>query len=145
MYLCRLGPNELADTEGFVKGAITSSGLEPRTTYEMAICLKATGQLIGGVGLFDINTIHKKAELGYSLNPAYWGQGYVSEAASSMIIFAFDVLKLHRVEATCDIRNIGSYKVMEKCGMTREGLLRENMLIKRHWRDSYIYSKIIKD
>lgn len=47
---------------------------------------------------------------------------------------------MHRIYATCDPRNIGSSKVLEKVGMTREGRLREDLLIKDRWRDSLVYS-----
>lgn len=58
-----------------------------------------------------------------------------------MITFGFDTLKLHRIYATCDPRNIGSSKVLEKVGMAKEGILRENMLMKDGiWRDSFLYS-----
>jgi len=58
-----------------------------------------------------------------------------------VITFGFDTLKLHRIYATCDPRNIGSSKVLEKVGMAKEGILRENMLMKDGvWRDSFLYS-----
>lgn len=51
---------------------------------------------------------------------------------------AFSVLKLHRVWATCDTRNIGSWRVMEKIGMRREGHFLRDTFQKREWRDSYL-------
>ena len=60
-----------------------------------------------------------------------------------MMTFGFETLKLHRIYATCDPRNIGSSKVLEKIGMSKEGILRENMLMKDGvWRDSLLYSML---
>ncbi|MCJ7842418.1 GNAT family N-acetyltransferase [Lederbergia sp. NSJ-179] len=57
-----------------------------------------------------------------------------------MIGFGFGELKLHRIYATCDQRNIGSARVLEKVGMIKGGRIREHLLIKDEWRDSYLYS-----
>jgi RimJ/RimL family protein N-acetyltransferase len=83
---------------------------------------------------------NKIAEIGYCLNRSYWGKGYGTEVAASLIEFGFKDLKMHRIVAMCDPKNIGSWKIMEKNGMTREGVLRENKIIRGNWRDSYIYS-----
>lgn len=68
-----------------------------------------------------------------------------TEAARLLIDFGFKELHLHRIYATCDPRNIASYKVMEKLGLTFEGRMRENLLIKDGWRDSLLYSILETD
>ena len=58
---------------------------------------------------------------------------------------AFKTLNLHRVIATCDVRNTGSFGVMEKLGMRREGALRQDRQIKGAWRDTYLYAVLAEE
>ena len=51
---------------------------------------------------------------------------------------------MHRIYATCDVNNVASARVLEKAGMQREGLLRQDMLLRGRWRDSYLYA-ILED
>jgi [ribosomal protein S5]-alanine N-acetyltransferase len=66
--------------------------------------------------------------------------GYASEVAKKLISFGFLQFKLHRIYATCDVRNIASAKVLEKCGLILEGRMREDLLLRDGWRDTFIYS-----
>lgn len=65
---------------------------------------------------------------------------YASEAAEAIIGFGFKDLNLHKIFATCDPNNIGSAKVLENIGMSKEGRLRRHKYEKGKWRDSFIYS-----
>jgi len=133
------GPNTLNETAVFVKGAVDSQRENPRIKFELAVEHPLHG-LIGGCGIYINNVNNKIAEIGYCLNRSSWGKGYGTEVAASLIEFGFKDLKMHRIAATCDPKNIGSWKIMEKNGMTREGILRENKIIRGNWHDSYIYS-----
>jgi len=57
-----------------------------------------------------------------------------------MVDWGFERLGLHRIWAICDIRNVGSRRVLEKIGMSREAHLREHLWVKGRWRDSYLYA-----
>ena len=74
--------------------------------------------------LVSLSAENKEGEIGYILNRRYWNQGYMTEAARKVVSFGFEQLGLHRIIATCDPANIGSYRVMEKIGMQREGLFK---------------------
>lgn len=82
--------------------------------------LKTTGQLIGTIDLRIIDQ-HAIAEIGYSLNKAFWGQGYVPEAANELLRLGFEELQLIRIFAVYDIDNPKSGRVLEKIGMKLEG------------------------
>jgi ribosomal-protein-alanine N-acetyltransferase len=86
---------------------------------------KASGKLIGRTGLIHVDPVHEKAEIGYALARAYWSQGIVTEATREIVRYAFVQAGFHRLEARCNASNPGSYRVMEKLGMSFEGLLRE--------------------
>ena len=80
-------------------------------------------KVIGGIsGRVDVQ--NETGELGYSIGRSYWGQGLMPEASETVVDWAFEELVLAKVLAGADLRNIGSQRVMEKLGMTREGVLR---------------------
>ena len=96
--------------------------------------------MIGSGELNIRDIINRIGEIAYIVNPDYWGKGIATEAAKLLIEFGFKELNLHRNYAKCDTRNIGSDKVLGKIGMTMEGRMREDLLIKDGWRDSLLYS-----
>jgi ribosomal-protein-alanine N-acetyltransferase len=109
------------------------------------IVLGAIGGLIGTCGFVDCRSAHRRAELGYALGRCYWGQGYMTEAVRAVIAFSFDQLALNRIEALCEPPNVGSSRVMEKAGMTYEGLLRQYLCYQGRCRDLEIYSILRRD
>ncbi len=59
--------------------------------------------------------------------------------------FGFNDLKLHRIEAGCAVENIASSKVLEKVGMTKEGIKRKILPIRGEWKDNYFYAILEED
>jgi RimJ/RimL family protein N-acetyltransferase len=82
--------------------------------------------------------------IGYLVHPDYQRQGVATEVAQLLLRFGFEELGLHRIEATCDPRNLASKRVLEKLGMTLEGTRRQNLLIRDGWRDSLLFG-ILED
>ena len=91
-----------------------------------AIVLKETGRVIGSIGLHndDRRTAPHVRMLGYALSESYWGQGIMVEAVQAVLGHSFGQLHLDRVSAYCYEDNFGSVRVLEKCGFSKEGLLR---------------------
>ncbi|MCM2996222.1 ribosomal-protein-alanine N-acetyltransferase [Paenibacillus favisporus] len=106
---------------------------------------KASGKLIGRTGLIHVDPVHEKAEIGYALARAYWSQGFVTEATREIVHYAFVQAGFHRLEARCNASNPGSYRVMEKLGMSFEGVLREQLKIKGQFVDQRMYSILRQD
>lgn len=104
-----------------------------------AIVLKENNKMIGTIDL-RVDANHKKAELGYILNKQFWGNGYVTEAANLLIELGFQTLGLERIYAMYDIKNQASGRVMERLGMTSEGILRKNRLVKGQFSDDECYA-----
>ncbi len=98
--------------------------------YDWAIIYEADCKMVGTCGFTSFNCTADSAEVGYVLNPSYWGKGIVTEALERVLRFGFEELKLHRIEARFMEGNDRSLRVMEKVGMRFEGILRESMLIK---------------
>lgn len=105
---------------------------------------KSTGQMIGTAGFVYVDPRHARAELAYALSRDYWNKGIMSEIALALIHYGFETLKLARIEARCIESNAGSYRVMEKCGMTFEGIGRKQLFAKGKFQDLKMYA-IVND
>lgn len=92
-----------------------------------AITLKETGKMIGTIELYNHVPLFK-AELGYALNPKYWGMGIVPEAVNEVLSFGFEYLALKRIEAGAFLDNEQSKRVCEKTGFSFEGVSRNGYL-----------------
>ena len=101
--------------------------------------------LIGTCSLFHLNAQCRRAEIGYGIARPCWRQGYMVEAVSALIGYAFGELQLHRLEADIDPRNLASARSLEKLGFQREGLLRERWLVGDEVCDSALYGLLAGD
>lgn len=93
-----------------------------------AITLKDNFKMIGTVELHSYTKNHK-AELGYTINPRYWGKGYAVEASKYVIAWGFEELGLKRIECNAFSTNKQSSRVCEKLGLTYEGLRRKGYML----------------
>ena len=100
-------------------------------------------KVIGGTGL-RVNGQDQVGELGYAIARTHWGQGIATEASSAVMDWGFRTLGLHKVFARADLRNVGSWRVMEKLGMTREGVLRSHVRLRDEYSDD-VYYGILRD
>lgn len=137
-------PNKtLEDTRALIERmAATRPGME-RLIW--AIEHKENSKMLGTVGLHLDSARHARAELAYIINKAYWGRGIVPEAAQRVIQYGFEALQLHRIQALCKPENMASARVMEKVGMSYEGIMREYIFIKGTWWDSKMYAILRQD
>ena len=103
--------------------------------FDWAIVCKDSGKMIGTCGFTRFFFAHNGGEIGYVLNPAYHGQGIATEVVGRVIRYGFENLALERIEGKFMIENKASRRVMEKNGMTFEGVLRKGMLIKGEYRN----------
>ena len=97
--------------------------------YDFAVIHRAEDKMIGTCGFTKLDAVHLTGEIGYVFHPAYWQQGFATEAVRAVIRFGFETLGLHRIEARFMNDNFASRRVMEKCGMTFEGMHRGLMQI----------------
>ena len=87
--------------------------------------LKESRRLIGDLVFFFHGQQFYKADLGYGVARPYWQQGIATEAARAAITFAFETLRVHRVNVDTRIDNPGSVGLMRTLGFTHEGTRRE--------------------
>ncbi len=103
--------------------------------YDWALIERESGRMIGTCGFTSLDFTNNSAEVGYVLNPEFWGRGLAAEAVRRVMRFGFMELNVHRIEAKYMIENTQSRRVMEKCGMTFEGVRRSSMYVKGKYRD----------
>ncbi|WP_166246439.1 GNAT family N-acetyltransferase [Paenibacillus turpanensis] len=133
-------------TPYFDKILKNNSTIENRSLFEYAVFSNSSREFIG---FADIEIISKNlhggnAEIGYFLLPQFWGNGYATEIAKTLIECCFKDFNLHRVFARCNANNSKSEKVMKNCGMEREAEFRKVRYKFCRWENELQYS-ILKD
>lgn len=109
-------PKTETQLKDFLVECVQNSVRNNPDKYEFAVVLENESKVIGNVyvGLYETT-----GEIGWILNKAYWGSGYIPEAAREVISYVFHNTHIEKIQATCSAKNIASYRVMEKCGMQR--------------------------
>ena len=137
------GPNSEEETRSFISRTIKAAEANPRTHYDFAISLRETGRLIGGCGIY-LDAELDQGFMGWILHMDFWKQGYGTELAAALLKFGFEELKLHRIRATCNSENYGSFRVMERNGMRREAHFKQarfgRVCDAEVWYDEYHYA-----
>ncbi|MGG7620453.1 GNAT family N-acetyltransferase [Bacillus coreaensis] len=103
------------------------------------VILKESNTIIGHI-VFHRYFGEHTYEIGWVFHPDYYNKGFASEAAKTVLQYGFEELKLHRIIATCQPENIGSFRVMEKIGMRREGYFKKCIPTDDGWWDEYYYA-----
>ncbi|MDP4099317.1 GNAT family N-acetyltransferase [Paenibacillus sp. P96] len=111
--------------------------------YSFVVCHKENDRIIGSVDLsFVMRGPLQNCMIGYSLDQAYNGKGYMTEAVKLVVRYAFDELKFHRIVGEVSPRNPGSIRVLEKAGFHKEGISRSNVKINGKWEDHQVLAII---
>lgn len=119
--------------------------LEEGTDLRLGLERLTDATFLGTCTLFDFNAQCRRAEIGYCLASAAWGQGYMHEALTSLIQYGFKQLDLNRIEADIDPRNEASARSLERLMFKREGLLRERWIVGSEVSDSALYGLLRVD
>jgi len=114
--------------------------------YAFFIFENATGRLTGGVTLSNVRRgVTQSATLGYWMGAAFASRGVMSASVATLIPFAFQTLRLHRLEAATLPSNAASIRVLEKSGFEREGYARSYLKINGTWQDHVLYGRLAQD
>ncbi|MEL7516909.1 MAG: GNAT family N-acetyltransferase [Pseudomonadota bacterium] len=109
-----------------------------------ALTLRGQGELIGACAL-SIDSGANKGELGYWIGKPFWNLGYATEASRAIMEFGFHDLELNRIYARHLARNAPSGRVMQKLGMSREGLARQDTMMWGKYEDVVSYGNLRAD
>ena len=117
--------------------------LRTDTGYAFVIARCSDGALVGGLTLANIRRgVAQAGSLGYWTGLPFVRQGSMTAAVRALVPFAFNSLRLHRLEAACIPSNTGSIKLLEKTGFVREGYAREYLCINGVWQDHLLYGRL---
>ena len=119
---------------------------EDDTRYDFAICLSKNDELIGDLAIVDIEKDNHKAVFRISLHRTdIAGKGYGTEAVKQAVAFAFEELKLNRLQLEVYSHNLRGYRAYKKAGFTEEGRLRQSLYINGQYSDEIIMSVLRED
>lgn len=138
-------PEHIQTTEKIVNEWLAAQNTNPQVSYIFCIEHIDTKQFIGLIALNVGKPTFRMAEVWYKTHVKHWRNGYTSEALTKLLDFGFNTLQLHRIEAGCAVENIASSKVLEKVGMTQEGMKRKVLPIRGAWVDAYLYAILDED
>lgn len=135
--------NSAADAERLLRDIQES--FRTRRLFQWGIAQLADDRIVGTCTLFRLDTIHRRAEVGFALARTCWGRGLASEALTAALRFAFESLQLHRIEADADPRNERSLRLLQRHGFQREGHLRERYHVGGEIQDAVILGLLRSD
>ena len=133
-------PDSVQSTRLLLEEWIKQQHTVPRMSYIFCVTLIGANEFVGLIALKLGKPNYRNAEVWYKTLPAFWRQGYTTEALSKLLAFGFADLNLHRIEAGCAVENTASIRVLEKVGMIREGSSRKLLPIRGEWKDNYVYA-----
>lgn len=144
-YIQDIRTSTLEESKENLRCAIDDIDNPNRTFYFLRIENKRK-EHIGEIGytVTDFTPVGKLVHLGYFIYPQYWGNGYTTEALLEVMKYAFLKNDVYRITTGCLKENIGSEKVMLKCGMTKEGEYKQNQWLDGKMRDRVSY-RMLKD
>ena len=120
-------------------------GYQNGSGLRLAIALRETGEMIGNVNLYAFSESNRRCDVGYALNREYWGKGYLGEAMTAALDYAFNELDLNRVEADIDPRNDASARLLERKLFQKEGYLRERWIVNGEICDTVFYGLLRRE
>jgi ribosomal-protein-serine acetyltransferase len=112
--------------------------------YDFAV-FDGHNQLVGGIGLNQLDPRDLCANLGYWLRNSATGQGYAALAGRALARFGFEALALHRIEIVAAVGNLPSQRCAERIGAEREGIARQRIFLHGQSEDAVIYGLLPDD
>lgn len=137
-------PADLEETRKLMHKDMEAKTVDPQCRYTWMIRIKHSLDFIGLAAMTLSNDKYRLGEIYYKLLPEHWSRGYATEVTKNLIVAGFDIFNLHIIEAGVATENVRSIRVLEKAGMTREGLRRKILPIRGEWKDNYHYA-IVED
>ena len=123
-YLMWTSHQSIGETESIIKDWIES--YKKDMFYQWAITLRSNeSEPIGSISIVRMDKRINNVHVGYCIGKRWWNKGITTEALSALIRFFFQEVGVNRIESRYDPRNLSSGKVMEKCGMSYEGTIKQ--------------------
>lgn len=134
-------PQSLDDVNQMIK--MDTLRINERSALSLGIWYN--NEYVGMIATKPIKWKHGRVEIGYYLGENFTRQGIAQKSLNAFINFFFEELNFNRIEATTNIENIASARLLEKLGFTKEGILRETSQLHGKWIDEAVYSLLRRD
>lgn len=134
------GSTDLANIEPLVERL--RGDYATKATWRWAIARDADDGLVGVCGFSTWSTVHRTAEIAYDLSPDYWSRGIITRAVQAAVGWGFSEAHLNRVQAVVLPSNAPSISVLNRCGFTQEGVLRQYRMVRGEPKDFLLYSRL---
>ncbi|MBL8923535.1 MAG: GNAT family N-acetyltransferase [Myxococcaceae bacterium] len=136
---------DVAGVKRQVREALSSAREDPRVTWDLAMVVTATDELIGRAGLRRNEREPKEAQVWFASDPAWWNQGFANETLTALLGVCFDQLRLHRITAECSPANAGAVALFEGLGLRREAHFVENVQQGSAWVDTAVFAMLDRE
>jgi ribosomal-protein-serine acetyltransferase len=124
------------DTEDYIKSVHRARG----AMKELVLEIRVKGEFAGLISMKEIDLVHNKAEIGYWLAQDVVGKGIMTRSCMALIDYAFDELKLNKIQIRCALDNIRSWKIAENLGFSLEGIERQGERVRGMYMNLKVYS-----
>ena len=131
----------IEDTRSFIKRNLTQFA----ENKGFAVAIWHRGEMAGQIEYNYIDTDNRKTEIGYWLGASFQGKGLMTKSCRVLIDYAFNELRLNRVEMQCGVENRRSRKIPEKLGFTEEGVVRQAGWLHDRFVDFVIYGLLASE
>lgn len=133
----------LSDSEAKIKEILED--FKAKKGINWVIVEKNTNKFAGYFCFWKLDRHNRRAEIGYSLLPEYWGKGYMTETLQLLLNFGFQEMAIHGMEANVNSKNVASIKLLLKLGFQKEAHFRENYFFEGKFLDSEIFCLLTSD
>jgi [ribosomal protein S5]-alanine N-acetyltransferase len=137
-YITRSDFKSMEDAQAYITKM--TNGVNNNEFLIWGITEKGIDKVMGSICLWHFLKEHYRAEVGYEMQPEFWGKGIMNEALTAAVDYGFNTLKLHSIEAIVNPDNAASINVLTKNKFVKEAHFKENYLHHGEFRDSAVYS-----
>lgn len=124
------------------KKYINSSKQRYANHTEMGYVIMADNEMVGRIGLYNIDVFNKNASIGYWLGKEWEGKGIITRSCKAVIDEGFKRLKLNRIEIRAALENFKSQAIPQRLGFKQEGIIRQGEFVNNQFVDLYVYSML---
>lgn len=135
----RFKPAEQEEADEFI-GSLAAHPDIPNTWFQLAVCLRADGRLIGDIGIHFLDDA--QVEIGCTIAAEFQRQGYGTESLKAVLDYLFSNLNKHRIVASVDPENSKSIGLLERLGMRKEAHFVSSLRVGGLWRDDCVYAML---
>ncbi len=133
-------PESIGEVEEFIDRMSRLHPNMPGTWFQLAVCRKDSGELIGDCGLRFPDGDDSQVEIGYTVAPAHQGHGYATESVTAVLDYLFGSLGKRRAYGSVEPANTRSIALLERIGMRRQAHFRDSVPPDGEWGDDVIYA-----